>query len=54
MSDDLVYAVAVGTQPLMWVVHCEVCNDEFGSPTDDDALLELVETAHKKTHVLTD
>lgn len=53
MSEDLydpIYAVAVSTQPEMYVVHCELCDDEFGSPTSEDSLLELIETEHKKAH----
>lgn len=49
---DPIYAVAVDTQPVLWVVHCELCNDEIGTPTDDDELLELFEAEHKKAHNL--
>lgn len=49
---DLVYAVAVDTQPTLWVIYCEICDDEFGTPTEDDALLELFEATHKEAHGL--
>jgi hypothetical protein len=47
-----IYEVAVSTDPLLWVIHCELCNEEFGTPTDSDSLLELFETEHKKAHGL--
>lgn len=51
MSDS-VYAVAVNTQPVLWVIHCELCNDEFGSPTDNEAILQLLENEHLSAHGL--
>lgn len=51
MSDQI-YAVAVSTQPVLWVIHCEICDDEVGTPTENDSLLELLESEHKKAHNL--
>lgn len=51
MSDPI-YAVAVSTQPVLWIIHCELCEDEIGTPTDEDSLLELIETEHRKAHNL--
>jgi len=47
---EFIYAVAVSTQPVLWMIHCEICDNEFGTPTDKDSLLELIETEHKKAH----
>lgn len=55
MSEDLydpIYAVAVSTQPVLWAVHCEICDEEFGEPTEDDEVLEELEVAHKLVHDL--
>lgn len=49
---EAIYEVAVSTDPLLWVIHCELCNDEFGVPTDDDSLLALTEDEHKQVHNL--
>jgi hypothetical protein len=49
---DFVYAVAVDTQPVLWVVYCEICDEELGAPTESDDLLELLETEHVKAHGL--
>ena len=51
MSDP-VYAVAVNTQPVLWVIHCELCNDEIGSPTENESILHLLETEHLSAHGL--
>lgn len=53
-TSDLIYEVAVSTDPLLWVIHCELCNDEIGTPTDSDSLLQLIEVEHKKAHGLID
>lgn len=47
---EFIYAVAVSTQPVLWMIHCEICDNEVGTPTDKDSLLELIETEHKKAH----
>ena len=47
-----VYIVAVGANPLVWVVYCEICDESFGIPTADTALLDLIESEHKKAHNL--
>lgn len=51
MSDP-VYAVAVNTDPLLWVIHCELCDNEFGDPTDDFKMLDSLETKHLGDHGL--
>lgn len=55
MSEDLfdpVYAVAVCTGPGLWVIRCEICNEEFGEPTEDDEVLEKLEAEHLSMHGL--
>lgn len=55
MYEDLsvpVYAVAVSTRPVTWVIHCEICDEEFGEPTEDDLVLEELEAEHMKVHGL--
>jgi hypothetical protein len=49
MSDSI-YAVAVSTQPVLWMVYCEDCDMEFGEPSQDDAYLETIESEHKAFH----
>ena len=49
MSDSI-YAVAVSTQPVLWMIHCEDCDMEFGEPSGDDAYLETVESEHGAFH----
>jgi len=55
MSEDLydpIYAVAVSTGPVTWVIHCEICDEEFGEPTADEIALEELEAAHLSVHGL--
>ena len=55
MSEDLydpIYAVAVSTGPVTWVIHCEICDEEVGEPTTDDSALEELEAAHLSVHGL--
>ena len=58
MEDDTqhfgnyIYAVAVGTQPLLWTIHCELCDEELHEGTADEKLLNKLELSHKKYHNL--
>jgi len=45
-----VYAVAVSVDPVLWMVHCETCNMEFGEPSQDDAYLDNLESEHEAFH----
>lgn len=52
ISSDSIYAVAVDFNPILWVVHCEICDEEFGNPTANDEELEDTENEHRKSHNL--
>lgn len=49
--DDLVYTVAVGTDPLKWAVHCEICDDIISEDFLDGPLVDKVEQYHKDFHL---
>ena len=49
---DPIYAVAVSTHPVLWVIYCEICDEEFGEPTENEEVLEELEVAHKLVHDL--
>jgi hypothetical protein len=38
--DNNIYAVAVGAEPGLWTIHCEICNLELHEGTNSDTLLE--------------
>lgn len=49
---DNVYAVAVNTRPLQWVIYCEICDENIGDHSDNDIYLDAVENEHSLFHGL--
>ena len=47
---DKIYTVAVGTDPLLWAVNCEICNDIVSIETSDDDLIDSLEKEHIEYH----
>ena len=48
--DLFIYSVAVDTDPVVWQVWCENCDDLVDEPTPDGDLIDLRELQHRKFH----
>lgn len=48
--EDLIYTVAVGTDPLLWAVHCEICDDLVTDSIADDNEIDTLEADHIDFH----
>ena len=47
---DYIYTVAVGTDPLLWAVHCEICDDLVTDFISDDYEIDKLEADHIDYH----
>ena len=43
---------AVDSNPMTWVVWCDICDKAVTEPTTNDELLDAQELEHSKTHNL--
>ena len=50
MSVDV---VAIDVNPILWVVWCDICEEELTEPTDDDDLIDTLAEELEKTHLHT-
>ena len=46
----LIYTVAVDAGPVIWAVHCEICDDIVSDETSDGNLADQYEFEHRKVH----
>lgn len=49
---DQIYTVAVGTQPLLWAVQCDICDDLVTDAIADDDEIDTLEQDHIEFHQL--
>jgi hypothetical protein len=48
--DLLIYVVAIDSDPLLWQVFCEICDDLVDEPTSCGDLIDSRELEHMKFH----
>lgn len=54
MKMDDIYVVAVGSQPLLWAVQCDVCDDIVSEETEDGDQADLFAESHLAYHLAKD
>lgn len=50
MEIDSIYVVAVGANPILWAVQCDLCDDIVSEETQDDDLVDKWEIDHINFH----
>ena len=54
LYEEPAYVVAVGTQPLVWAVTCDICDDIVSIETEDGDLADKMAEEHNLRHKVVD
>jgi len=49
--ESQVYTVAVGTNPILWAVFCEICDENLNDGIQDEAVVDQLEREHQAFHL---